>query len=42
MRDYCDSEDGLVKIQGAIVNLRYNKGVLNIVANFEIATTVSD
>lgn len=42
MRGYYDSEDGLLNIQGCTSELTYNDGLLHIVANFDIATTVSN
>lgn len=44
MRGYCDSEDGPVNIQGCTSHLDYDDktGLLHIVANFDIATTVSN
>lgn len=42
MRGYYDSEDGPMNIQGCTSELTYNDGLLHIVANFDIATTVSN
>lgn len=42
MRGYYDSEDGLLNIKGCTSELTYNDGLLHIVANFDIATTVSN
>lgn len=44
MRGYCDSEDGPMNIQGCTSILNYDKkdDLLHIVANFDIATTVSN
>ena len=42
MRGYCDSEDGPINIKGCTSDLTYNDGLLHIVANFDIATTVSN
>ena len=42
MRGYYDSEDGPMNIQGCTSDLTYNDGLLHIVANFDIATTVSN
>lgn len=42
MRGYCDSEDGPINIQGCTSELTYNDELLHIVANFDIATTVSN
>ena len=42
MKGYCDSEDGPLNIQGCTSELKYNDGLLHIVANFDIATTVSN
>lgn len=44
MRGYYDSEDGLLNIQGCTSHLDYDDktGLLHIVANFDIATTVSN
>lgn len=44
MRGYCDSEDGPMNIQGCTSHLDYDDktGLLHIVANFDIATTVSN
>lgn len=44
MRGYSDSEDGPMNIQGCTSALNYNKkdDLLHIVANFDIATTVSN
>ena len=43
MRGYYDSEDGLLNIQGCTSALEYDEkeDLLHIVANFDIATTVS-
>lgn len=43
MRGYCDSEDGPMNIQGCTSALEYNEkeDLLRLVANFDIATTVS-
>ena len=44
MRGYCDSEDGPINIQGCTSKLTYDNkdNLLRIVANFDIATTVSN
>lgn len=44
MRGYCDSEEGPMNIQGCTSTLNYDKkdDLLHIVANFDIATTVSN
>ena len=44
MRGYYDSEDGLLNIQGCTSHLDYDDktDLLHIVANFDIATTVSN
>ena len=44
MRGYYDSEDGLLNIKGCTSHLDYDDktGLLHIVANFDIATTVSN
>ena len=44
MRGYYDSEDGLLNIQGCTSHLDYDEktGLLHLVANFDIATKVSE
>ena len=44
MRGYCDSEDGPMNIKGCTSSLNYDEkeNLLHIVANFDIATTVSN
>lgn len=43
MRGFCDSEDSPLNIQGCTSALNYDEkdDLLHIVANFDIATTVS-
>ena len=43
MRGYCGSKDGPMNIQGCTSALEYNEkeDLLRLVANFDIATTVS-
>ena len=42
MRGYCDSEDGLINIQGSTSALKYNEtdNLLHLVSQFDIATKV--
>ena len=44
MRGYCDSEDGLMNIQGCTSHLNYDEteGLLHLVADFDVATTTSN